>query len=382
MEQRADTPSSEARMAQIGSLVEMAKSEVAVIRYLAMIDIADELRRLSDRKFLVCDHYFTPDETGARPPIAEQGCNVVIEGDPEWTVLPVKDRWPGGGYVQLAAKGFPKSVKEGRAEFKVITKNCVPNETVQEQVRGALARALPTLRICRGHDLTAVLCASGPSLTDSLPAIRDVAARPDVRIVCVKHAHDELIDAGIVPWACILLDPRAHVKDFIENPHPDILYIVATMCHPTTFDRLQLKNANIVTYNACVNAGEEKVLPDGGFMIAGGSTAAARSIPVLHAMGFRRFVVYAMDSCYREKPDLSKKMEDGKPRYYEVETFGRRFWTDAELVAQAQDMDRIIREHHFVDLRVEGDGMIAHMHRHLVSGQADFGQLYDGRRAA
>ena len=52
------------------------------------------------------------------------------------------------------------------------------------------------------------------------------------KVVCVKHSHNTLIDNGVVPWACTILDPRpfnenphGYVrKELLSNPHKDVMY--------------------------------------------------------------------------------------------------------------------------------------------------------------
>ena len=93
-------------------------------------------------------------------------------------------------------------------------------------------------------------------------------------------------------------------------------------------------------------------------MIGGGSTSAVRGISVLHTMGFRRFKLFGYDSCYQDKPDLSEKTKAGQKKYMKVNVSGRDFWSDAELIAQAQDFDKLLKQPVDMDLEVYGDGMI------------------------
>ena len=216
---------------------------------------------------------------------------------------------------------------------------------------------------------------NGPHLDRVKTWLSDSGAR----VFCVKHSHDKLLAEGLVPYGCLLLDPRSHVQDFIENPHPEVKYFTSSMVHPTTIDRLIEKKANFWVYHALVGAGERELLKKHGkhMLCGGGSTAATRGMSVLHALGFRRFTCIAFDSCYWERPDLETKLPDGNPLYYKVNINGREFYSDGQLLAQAQDFDRLLRDAHFYDINVVGDGVCRHIWNSLRIDMKDFQTVYE-----
>ena len=55
-------------------------------------------------------------------------------------------------------------------------------------------------------------------------------------------------------------------------------------------------------------------------MVSGGTTAASRGISVMHMLGFRKFALYGYDSCFWEKPDMSKQKDDGQQAYHSLST--------------------------------------------------------------
>jgi len=178
----------------------------------------------------------------------------------------------------------------------------------------------------------------------------------------VKTAHDLLIENKIIPWACVLLDPRAHVQDFIESPHSRVIYFTASMCHPTTWDRLMEAKAKVFGYHALVGAGEQDVLKmrftKGAMMLGGGCSAAMRGVSVFHALGFRRFKLFAYDCSFIEEPDWKAKTSKGDSKFLEVEVLGRKFWTDAEKIAQCQDFMKMMEHNKEIQLECFGDGMV------------------------
>jgi hypothetical protein len=290
----------------------------------------------------------------------EFGANTLLKDMENTVLLPATDPWKNGSKIQSAV--WPRSAFPGKINLVIKTRNCVPDEEILENIKYAVPKMPKWIKEAALHDMPAVFASGGPSLKEHLDDIREWEKK-GAKVFCVKHAHDLLIENGIIPFGCILLDPRNHVQDFIENPHPEVLYFTATMVHPSTLDRLIEKKANIIGYNAAVGSGEEKVLGSFGkhIMIGGGSTSATRGISIIYALGFRQFHLYGYDSCYYEPQDTSEKTKLGHQKYYEAEVSGKKFWTDSELMAQAQDFEKLMKEDKDIDIQVYGDGMIPHI---------------------
>jgi hypothetical protein len=302
-------------------------------------------------KVFVFDNY-NPDGIG---PVNEFMTDIAGK----FVVLPQVDPSPEGGTVQLAL--YPNTAFPGPASIQIRTQNCVPDDRIQANIKYATTLHDNWIRECQPHDLTAVMVSGGPSFVDHLDELKACRRRKSNRIVCVKHSHDVLIENKIIPWACVLLDPRNHVQDFIESPHPDVTYFTASMCHPTTLDRLLDRSARIWGYHALVGAGEQSALDATDILVAGGSTSAVRGIFLLHALGFRKFRMFGYDSCYRGEVDREETDAKGRQKYFDVEVSGRKFVSDPELIAQAQDFDKMLGVMKHLDLDIVGDGMIPHI---------------------
>jgi len=271
---------------------------------------------------------------------------------------------PQGEYAsRMEMGGVPVS---GTAPIEIKTKNCVPHENIQANIHYNVTLLDKWAAPCRTNDRTVVFCSGGPSLKDYFDDISK--AREGNLLACVKHAHDMLIENDIIPDICVLLDPRSHVQDFIENPHPKVTYMVSSMVHPTTTDRLLEKGARVFGYHAHVGAEEDKVLSQRGMhamLIGGGCSAAMRGISVFYTLGFHRFKLYGYDLCYTKKPFKGDKLpmkDDGTPQFLEVTAMGRKFWTDPEKIAQAQDFEKMLKQNETrIELEAFGPGIIPHM---------------------
>ena len=255
-------------------------------------------------------------------------------------------------------------VKLDNQPLIVKTRNCVPDKHIAANIHYFTTLVDRYLVECQPNDGTIIFCSGGPSLKEYIPEIKRLRRRKNNYVVCVKSAHDTLIENKIIPFACVLLDPRPHVVDFIENPHPQVQYIVASMAHPVTIDKLLKEKASVWGYHALVGAGEDKVIrqrcPKNAFMLAGGCSTAMRGVSVFYNLGFRKFKLYGYDLCYTGEVDMTEKDDKGRDKYLEVEVLGRKFISDAEKVAQAQDFAQMMKEKS-IQMEVYGPGLVPHL---------------------
>ena len=348
--------------------------------------IQSDLNALRSAKLIVLDDYYIKDEQGRIPDVAKYGCNSVIDKQ-NHVIMPIADPVRGGGLVQMVVLG---EAKVGKQKIKIKTLNCVSDDKIQGNIRYATTlfpreKFFPQLK---AHRRVAVMVSGGPSLPKHYDELRE-HQRLGHYLVCVKSAHHRLIDAGIVPWGCMLLDPRIDTLKWVDPTHPDIIYFVASMCCPAVVEHIKDSGSKYFGYHALVGAGEQQVLEDvhrrwieqgheqPPFMVSGGSTAAMRGISVLHSMGFREFHLYAYDSCYYEQPDMSVLTKTGKPRYQEVEVAGKKFWTESQMLAQAQDFQSLLKQQDTdVEFHVHGTGMIPWMYEKAYKPQPRFDDVF------
>lgn len=244
------------------------------------------------------------------------------------------------------------------------TKNCVDKENIRDNISKNVRMIRHWFEPCKTNDETIAICSAGPSL--------DVAAVKEkydagMKIVAVKHALEPLQKAGIIPWAVILLDPRAHVADFVEKINPQSLVFVASMCDPLVTDAVLSRGFKVIGYHAAVGANEHEFVRNGDAIIVGGSATATRGISLLEGLGFRNMELFGYDCCYYQKPDLKETKEDGTLKYQEVtletntylgDKQARTFWTEGQFLAQMQEFRNYYLERKCLNLNMHGDGMI------------------------
>lgn len=293
-----------------------------------------------------------------------------------WHVWPFTDL---GNYTEhkKGARKFkrkPKSNVVMGSDLQVKTKNCLPNEVICANITENLKQIKHWVSYCKPHDEPLVICSAGETL-----AYTDIKPWADkgVKIVTVKHAIDRLKQWGIKPWACVLLDPRQHVEGFVEKPDTDVVYFVASMVAPAVVKKLLDCGCRVIGYHAFVGAGEKEILAKHDpktLLVSGGSATATRSIGLFaECLGFKEFHLYGYDLCYFDRPDFSVKDDSGNPKYMEVtlgaEGWGnsvskRVFWTEGQLLAQAQELRDLYKMQKDFTLNVYGAGMAAWWFNH------------------
>jgi len=362
---------------------------------------------------VLIDHYFTKDEAEEVPPEEYHGVNKVfdeikvknVEADKEneegWTsfseeftvrkhILPSSDRVLGGGITHLVivlndpdVKDIPEDVK--RVPIIVHPRDCVPKDYIVSNIQTNLKLIDDNKWIVKhpAHRQKAAIISAGPYLDyDKLKSF--IYDNPEAKILSVKHAYPNLIEKNIIPWGCIVLDPRpidgksTHNiirKDLFKNVSYDTIFFVASMTDPSVTKHLKDNDAKIWGWHAftdslreedergkqiqnqSVKLNEELGIPQGATLITGGTCAAMRGIGMLHTMGFRDIHLFGFDCC-RDEPNEEERTEtvgdiEGgetpKPKYIQVNVKDKTYWTTGELLAMAQDCEKV-----FADPGLEG----------------------------
>lgn len=158
------------------------------------------------------------------------------------------------------------------------------------------------------QDRACVIVGGGPSMRDSLQAIKDHKRR-GARIVTVNNALSYLHDRSITPDAHIMLDARPENAAFVENAPKTVRYFLASQVHPRVFDALE--GHNVCLWHSGMHDGErlmEIVKPwfDDGpdqrpvVFVPGGGTVGLRALNLAWLSGYRKIHLYGFDSCYHD----------------------------------------------------------------------------------
>ena len=339
---------------------------------------------LKHNPIVIMDNYFREDEAKNNAPEKYHGTNKVIDKLPKgkkngvrrW-VVPSQDSVRGGGHTHLAVilngNDIPTLPKEVLSVPIVVhPRDCVPKDFIRDNIRTNLKLIKTWLGKFPLHKGNVILVSGGPYLNiKKLKA--HIKKNPTSKIICVKHSYPTLINNGIIPWACIVLDPRPITgvsthgvvrKDLFKKIEKTTKFFVASMTDPTVTEHLIKNGAEIHGWHAYTDSlrdpSEQKKelknnsvtlnpdigIPQGSTLITGGTCAAMRALGIMHTMGFRHFDLFGFDSSMEEptkeqqKETTGAEDEDPRPKYIKVGVEGKDFWTTGELLAQAQDCER------------------------------------------
>ena len=291
----------------------------------------------------------------------------------EVTIIPAQT-----SAVDTLDKTLPRKVP-----IIVKPKDSVPKETIVSNINENLKilDKWDMVRSCNINDEHAIIVSGGPSL--DIGKLKYTARKTKGKIICVKHSYPTLLRAGIKPWACVILDPRpvegTSTHDIVRSTlfdkvDPSTKFFVASMTDPSVTKLLKEKTDNIYGWHAFSQAIKDsiKTKEDGDALkanigedatfVTGGTCAAMRAIGMMHIFGFRNFHLFGFDCCMEGElsaEELSRTMEDGKKKYMRVETNGYEFWTTGELLAMAQDCEKLFNNKDIeMNINVYGEGTL------------------------
>jgi hypothetical protein len=212
----------------------------------------------------------------------------------------------------------------------------VPDEEALQNIQDSALFDLPILAKSKEKKkCPMVFVAGGPTLLDHLEEIREKAKT--CFVVTSNNTHDFLVDNGIIPHACLLLDPKERIKDYVKKYQPETQYLVATVCNKGVFQNAVDAGAKVTKVllgygmpNDADLAAQTALYkrPAKDFLV-GGTMTPLRAMPLAVLMGYPVLEYYGFDSCFSTKePEL---VYAGDPRYEEIKKLnGGMYYVDSE----------------------------------------------------
>ena len=352
--------------------------------------VTNEYKSFKHNPIVVFDHYITKDEQDNILPEKFRGVNKVFEqiktkkSGIRKKVLPSGDKVLGGGHTHLAVILHDKKLPELTPSLKSVPivvnpRDCVPKDYIRDNIRANMKLINKDTWVdkCVQHDGKVILVSAGPCIDyDELKfTIRN---NPNAKVMCVKHSYPKLLEQGIVPWGCVVLDPR-HIdgtsthgvvrKELFKNLNIKTKFFVASMTDPSVTQYLLDHNATIYGWHAFTESLREEAernqgiknnqikvldelnLPEGSTLITGGTCAAMRTIGIMHTMGFRDIELFGFDCSLKDEPtkEMLKETtgaeeEEPRPKYFKVGVGENFYWTTGELLAMAQDCEKVFSD--------------------------------------
>lgn len=185
----------------------------------------------------------------------------------------------------------------------------------------------------------------GPSLQQTWHSLITERRAFGAKIVSVSGAHDFLISRGIIPDYHVEVDPREHKCFFTRDPHPDVVYWIASCCHPKLIDNLVENGNKLALWHLYNSDNDLRIIAKDGpdpknLLICGGSGVGARAVHLMYGRGFRSFSLYGMDCSFASTDGKQHAAEHSgkiKPEW-NVRVGDRWFRSSAQMVYMARSM--------------------------------------------
>lgn len=196
----------------------------------------------------------------------------------------------------------------------------------------------------------------GPSLAETMVELRTFQ-----QIMACGSAHDYLVDQGIAPRYCVVLDPDPLTANYLKKPSPTCTYLVASQCDDAVFKALD--GFPVATWHCAgigVKADEDEIFRKRP-RIGGGCTVTLRALSIAIILGYGNQHYFGFDSSVRPDRHHAYDCED-VTGVVDVRMPGsnRVFYAASYMLAQAAQFQDALRTHgHLFTPTIHGDGLIA-----------------------
>ena len=233
----------------------------------------------------------------------------------------------------------------------------VPAHTPEElhaNMRSSIARNLPLVSLNPAHEFELSIVGGGPSLEDTYKELTGYVA-------AINGTLAFLLERGVVPQMCGVCDPSPHMVDIIAAD-PRVTYFVASIVHPSVFDKLLNAGCRVYRWNCSSIPGGEALLDEierDWLLIGGGSTMGLRWITLGYGIGFRNFHLHGFDSSFREKSSHAYPDHQDAKEWIGFEGFQTRANFIGQLVDFLGWLERLKEDDvDPVKITVHGDGLL------------------------
>lgn len=195
----------------------------------------------------------------------------------------------------------------------IIKGSPVEHEEIYRNIRASVEFDLPVFeKETEPREGSFIFVAGGPTLKEFLPEIKTRFEAGEF-IMTSNHTHDFLISGGIIPTACLIMDPKEKVKKYVKNVSKTTIYYVAVVCHKEVFANLLKKEAKIIKLCTAYGIEDQSDIDlqlelykkSARHFLVGGTMTPLRAMTFATQLGFKKVEFYGFDSCFSTKePNL------------------------------------------------------------------------------
>lgn len=252
----------------------------------------------------------------------------------------------------------------------------VANDQILKNVEHSIRLGYPQVHTQPPKPDVIALVAGGPSLNDTIDELREVVFEGAV-IVTVNGSYQWCIEHNFKPQAQIVIDARPENAHFLEGPEvPGCRYYLGSQCHPDLWAKVEGREFVGICHTLGPDDEPLQELLDRYYCkrwegIAGGTTVTSRAVGLLRALGYLRFHLFGVDSCFMgETHHAYNQPQNDTDRMLKIAAHGveghtnevsRDFNVAPWHLKQLEDFLRFVKVNgdKFL-LSVHGDGLLAY----------------------
>lgn len=245
--------------------------------------------------------------------------------------------------------------------LKINNVGCATDDDLTRNIEANLKRRHSRLNEFIGSQTGKLsVCGFAPSLKNTWRQITG-------DIMACNRAHDFLISQGVVPKWCLLMDPLEVMAQMI-TPHPDVVYLVASRCHNSVFEKLE--GYSVVVWHA---AGDKPIIPILERLgineptVNGGTASVTRAMVLGIAIGYTDIHIFGADSSFPEGgyTHIEKSLVNEVP--VEVMVDNQLYSTTGWMTLQVEDIRILCPDLSMNGIKFTfyGQGLLQHVAKHL-----------------
>lgn len=237
--------------------------------------------------------------------------------------------------------------------------NNTTDEVVMGNLEATFARGYTPFVEVKEYRGPVSIVGSGPSISWTY---QDIVGD----VIACNSAHDFLISKGVIPKYAMVWDAHPVMGNIIKTPQKDVIYLIASRCHPSVFETL--RGFNVVVWHALGGDSVEQLLIKRNKMepiIAGGSSSVTRATHVAGALGYTKEMhLFGVDSSYAQtESHVNGSIAESGPNKMQLRVCGTWFTVAPWMALQAGDFKVLapLLKGNGVRLVVHGTGLIPYI---------------------
>lgn len=237
-------------------------------------------------------------------------------------------------------------------------------ERLTKNVRSAIDRLIPWLKLQEPHTDHVAIVGGGPSMADKFG---EIAWRKGIgqQVWALNGTAAYLRERGIIPDAHVIVDARPENAAFLDGAASDTMHYLASQCDPAVFkaaERITLWHAHSPGMVEMLTGLQETSL------VGGGSTVGLQALVIAYILGYRKIHLYGFDSSYREDAHHAYPQDLNANEVTVNALVGdRTFKSTPWMVQQAEEFMTTAAEleRDGTIITVHGDGLLPYMANEL-----------------